>query len=212
MDDSEADLSKLVHQLARGVPNLELDGDVVKSQISAFKITEASILKKLGAKHETKTVTEKSEESPVARLVEEMKALPSRVAERLAESGDRTGRRKFRRIHPEMIMDMMHSIGDPSDPVGILMAASLIRDDVPWLYELAMEVYRTIKSGDVEAMDYEISRLRRFSEIGLRGSWMEDIGFGGKESYVLSLEFPRLLEQMLVRSLSVKTKVKRTAR
>ena len=49
MDDSEADLTKLVKQLARRVPNLELDGDVVQSQVSTFKSTEAALLEKLGA-------------------------------------------------------------------------------------------------------------------------------------------------------------------
>jgi hypothetical protein len=47
MDDSEQDLTKLVHQLARRVPGLELDDDVVKVQVSTFKTTLASILKTL---------------------------------------------------------------------------------------------------------------------------------------------------------------------
>src|SRR5437763_2688011 len=39
MDDSEGDLTKLVHQLARRVPTLELDADVFKGQVQAFKAT-----------------------------------------------------------------------------------------------------------------------------------------------------------------------------
>ena len=31
------------------------------------------------------------------------------------------------------------------------MAASIVRDDAPWLYELAMEVYRAVKLGDSDA-------------------------------------------------------------
>ncbi len=57
MDDSEADLTKLVHQLARRIPGLELDNDVVRVQVEAFKTTEATILKALavgGGKKETK--------------------------------------------------------------------------------------------------------------------------------------------------------------
>ena len=84
MDDSEPDLAKLVHQLARRVPGLELDSDVVKVQVETFKTTEAAILKALttdGGKKET--TREEADESPIAKLVEEMKALPSRVAERL---------------------------------------------------------------------------------------------------------------------------------
>jgi hypothetical protein len=37
MDDSEGDLTKLVHQLARRVPSLELDSDVVKVQVGVVQ-------------------------------------------------------------------------------------------------------------------------------------------------------------------------------
>src|SRR5438552_8619885 len=47
MDDSEGDLTKLVHQLARRVGTLELDADVVAVQVQAFKTTEAAILTSL---------------------------------------------------------------------------------------------------------------------------------------------------------------------
>lgn len=88
MDDSDSDLTRLAHQLARRVPNLELDDDVVKLQVQAFKTTEDSILKSLSTGPGKKTTTSGTDDSPIAKLVEEMKALPSRVAERLAESGE----------------------------------------------------------------------------------------------------------------------------
>ncbi|MGA2039919.1 MAG: hypothetical protein ABSH42_11625 [Bryobacteraceae bacterium] len=47
IEDTEDDLTKLVNQLARRVPGLELDADVVKDQVAAFKAAEAAILKKL---------------------------------------------------------------------------------------------------------------------------------------------------------------------
>jgi hypothetical protein len=112
MDDSEADLTKLVHQLARRVPSLELDSDVVKVQVATFKTTEAAILKTLTA-GTGKKAPEEADDSAVAKLVEEMKALPSRVAERLAESGDPFRRRKFRRFHPMMFEDLVHMSGEP---------------------------------------------------------------------------------------------------
>lgn len=204
MDDSEGDLTKLVNQLAKRVPNLELDSDVVKTQVAAFKATEASLLKKLtsgNAKAETK---EEIDETAVAKLAEEMKALPSRVAERLAESEDPFRRRKMRRFHPMMIEELMHMSGDLGDPVGILMAASVVREDAPWLYELAMEVYRAVKSGDAAAIEQEMARLRRFSKMMMRGPLMEEFGFGGKESQIFFMEFPRILEHMLMRTLEDK--------
>lgn len=204
MDDSEDDLTKLVNQLAERVPSLELDSDVVKTQVLAFKATEEALLKKLtsgGAKAKTK---EEVDETAVAKLAEEMKALPSRVAERLAESGDPLRRRKPRHFHPMMFEELMHMSGDSSDPVGILMVASVVREDAPWLYELAMEVYRAVKSGDAAAIEQEMTRLRRFSKMMMRGSFMEEFGFGGKESQMFFMEFPRMLEHMLMRTLEEK--------
>jgi hypothetical protein len=204
MDDSEADLTKLVHQLARRVPSLELDADVVKDQVAAFKTAEAGILETL-ASGRTKGTKEEAEESPVAKLVEEMKALPSRVAERLAESGDNPfRRRRMRRFHPMMFEEMMHMSGDPTDPVGILMAASLVRDDAPWLYELAMEAYRAVNSGDPAAIEREMLRLERFSDFAMRGPFMEEFGLGGKESHMFLMEFPRMLQHMLQRRVEEK--------
>jgi hypothetical protein len=203
VDDSEGDLTKLVHQLARRIPGLELDSDVIKVQVSAFKKSESDILKRITA-GEGKKGKEAAEESPVAKLVEEIKALPSRVAERLVESGEPIRRRRLRRFHPMMFEDILHMSGDPTDPVGILMAASFIRDDAPWLYELAMEVYRAVKSGDVAAIQHEMKRLQRFSEFTMHGPFMEEFGFEGKEAYMFCREFPRMLEHMLSRTLEEK--------
>lgn len=203
MDDSEGDLTKLVHQLARRVPDLELDADVVKTQVQSFKATEASLLESL-ATGEKKPLAD-ADENPVAKLAEEMKALPSRIAERLAE-GEPFRRRRMRRLHPMMFEDLMHISGEPGDPVAILMAASLVRDDLPWLYELAMEVYRAVKEGNSEAIEREMTRLRHFSEAMMHGPFIEEFGFGGKESHMFAMEFPMMLEHMLKRSLEIKKK------
>jgi hypothetical protein len=201
LEDSEEELSKLVHQLARGVQGVELDPDVVKSQVALFKASEAEILKKLGAATVRREKAEPAEDNSIAKLVEEMKALPSRVAERLAESdGTSLRRRRMRRLHPIMLEELLHTSGaEPGDPVAILLVASLVRDEAPWLYELTMEVYRAVKSGDPAAIEKEMERLLRFSERPPH-PLMEELGFGGKESYFFFREFPRMLEHMLRRT------------
>jgi hypothetical protein len=204
MSDSEEDLTKLVNQLARRVPNLELDSDVVNSQVLTFKAAETALLKKLSSGTSKPETKEEVDESAVAKLAEEMKALPSRVAERLAEGGDSFRRRRGRRIHPMMFEELVDMSGDPSDPMNIVIAASIVRDDMPWLYELAMEVYRAVKDGNAVTIEREMQRLRRFSERMLRGPFMEEFGFGGKESHMFAMEFPRMLERMLARTLEIK--------
>lgn len=118
----------------------------------------------------------------------------------------------MRRFHPMMFDEIMHIAGEPGDPVGILMAASLVRDEVPWLYELAMEVYRAAKDGDVEAIQNEIRRIHRFAEIGMRGPFMEEFGFESKDGHMLAMEFPRMLERFLMRAINNKTNHVRTRR
>lgn len=209
MDDSEGDLTKLVNQLARRVPGLELDVDVVRVQVAAFKTAETTILTSLSTGISSREADEEAEISSVAKLVEEMKALPSRVAERLEESGDPFRRRRMRRFHPMMFEEMMHLSEDPADPVGILMAASIIREDAPWMYELAMEVYRAVKSGDAVEIEREMNRLEHFSEFTLRGPFMEEFGFGGKEMHMFMREFPRMLQHTLSRLREKKPPTKR---
>jgi hypothetical protein len=200
MDDGEEDLSKLVHQLARRVPGLELDPDVVKAQVQAFKATEASIVESLGTGEGQGA---DSEASSIAKLMEEMKTLPSRVAERLVDDDPFRRRRMMRRFHPMMFEELMHMSGDPGDPVAILMAASIVRDDMPWLYELAMEVYRAAKTGNAEAIERELQRLHRFTEMLMQGPFMEEFGFGRKEYHMIAMEFPRMLERTLRRTLEL---------
>ncbi len=200
MDDSETDLTKLVHQLAKRVHNLELDDDVVRTQVASFKKTETEILNKIGQQKPKKETREESEDGVVAKLAEEMKALPARVAERLQESGEIPPRRKFRRFHPMMLEEMFHFMDDPADPVGILMAASMIRDDAPWMYELAMEVYRAAKSGDPALMKTEMKRLRNFGEFISRGPLLEEFGLASKDSHFFLREFPHILERFLKRA------------
>ena len=198
MDDSEGDLIKLVNQLARRVAGLELDPDVVKTQVTAFKTTEAEILKKIGSPIVKKGSPEVADDSVIAKLAEEMKALPARVAERLSDLDEpNLRRRRRRRIHPMMFEEIMHVSGGSGDPVSILMAASIIREDAPWLYELAMEVYRTIKSGNPRLMTQELDRLRRIIEMTTRGPLAEEFGVNDKETYMLLREFPRMLHHVL---------------
>jgi hypothetical protein len=181
-------------------------------QVSAFKTREAEILKKSA----THSGNEKTDvvDNPIAKVLEEMKALPSRVVERLSESEGPIfrGRRGRRTIHP-MIFEEIHRLGaELGDPVTVLMAASLVRDDFPWLYELATEVYRAVKSDDQSVIENEFSRLRhflRFLEVDMHPRLLEQLGVADKESaFILTREFPRMLLVALERALVAKRHAK----
>lgn len=197
MDDSESDLIKLVEQLAKRVPGIEPDLDVVRTQVRVFKEAEAALLKSLAASPTKSVPDEEKEESPFAKVIEELKTLPMRVAERLSESGEPIRRRRARRFHPMMFDELMVGAGDFGDPVSILMAASVVRDDMPWLYELALDAYRVAKTGDWEAIEREIGRFRKFTEFVTQGTFLEELGYFTKDSHMFLMEFPRMLERVL---------------
>jgi TIR domain len=204
MDDGEEELTKLVHQFARRVPNLEVDHDVLKAQVLAFKAAESEILKRLASGRAKSETRHEMEESAVAKLAEELKSLPSRIAERLAESEESPRRRRSRRYPPRMINELVRASGDRGDPIAILMAASFIRDDVPWLYELSLEMYRALKAGNAKEIQRQIKRIRKASELMMRGPFMEETGPGGEEQHIFAMEFPRMLEHMVMRTLDTR--------
>jgi hypothetical protein len=45
------------------------------------------------------------------------------------------------------------------DPISILMIASMLKDDAPWLYELCQDAYRAARTGDPRAMQREAMRI-----------------------------------------------------
>ena len=106
-------------------------------------------------------------------------------------------------MHPMMLEELMRMFDGPNDPASILMFASVVRDDIPWLYELAMEVYRAVKTGDGRAAQREMRRLRRVSEIMAGNPFAEELGLANPESRILAIEFPRMLEHMLMRVLEM---------
>ena len=201
LDDSEESLTKLVLQLARRVPTLEPDADVVKAQVITFKESTDKVLERLSTR---KPKAEPEQADPTAKLFEELKVmyrdLPSRIADRLEER-DSPRRRRWRRFHPMMFDQMLHMLGEPDDPIGILAAASLLRDDFPWLYEVYAEAYRAVKSGEFESVERAMSRVRRATEMMMSGPMGEMFEPRSREDHMMSMELPKMIEHTLSRCL-----------
>jgi hypothetical protein len=125
--------------------------------------------------------------------------IPTQVAQRLIEEGDPMRRRRLRRFHPGMMEEIMHMTGGEDDPIGILVMASMVRDELPWLYEIAVDAYRAVNNGMPSDVEREIGRLRRVTDFMMQGPFMGDFGMGSKETHMFLMEFPHMLERMLSR-------------
>ncbi|HDZ38211.1 MAG TPA: TIR domain-containing protein [Marinobacter sp.] len=200
-DDTEADLMKLVRQLTSRVPKLKPHDNVVKSQVETFKARADEILSGLA-----EPGTEAEEETPsggTPKLLEELKVmfrdLPSRVEEQLAETVGVSRRRKGRRVSPRMLDELFREYM-PS-PIAIVIFASVVREDAPWLCEVAMEAFRTLTSGTQKAVEQilqSVNMLPKFAS----GRSFEEFGLVySEESHMLAMEGPRILEHMVMRCL-----------
>jgi len=137
-------------------------------------------------------------------LVTGVRSLESRLkdVEGMVSSERSSYRRLRRRLHPMMIEEIMHMGSEPGDPIGILLAASMVREDIPWFYEIAQEAYHAIKTGDTESAEKEIQRMKRISEMFMHGPFMKE--FGSEEAHIFMMEFPRMFEHILRRCIETK--------
>ncbi|WP_140637359.1 toll/interleukin-1 receptor domain-containing protein [Methylibium rhizosphaerae] len=142
---------------------------------------------------------------PQHEILEELVATVRGVEGRFARldeglvDADFRSRRRRRPMHPMMLDDMSRMISEEGDdPIALLMFGSMVRDDLPWLYELVVEVYREVRSGDAKAAQRALDRLRRMTKMLHRGPFMEEFA-GSKESHMMIMELPRMLDHLLHR-------------
>lgn len=121
-------------------------------------------------------------------LVVGVRSLDSKLRE-VTEGGPMLSRRRRMRLHPMMMMDMMNmGRRGPNDPVRLLMLASFFREDMPWLYELAMEVYRATKAGLPDDATRARRDFRRAMEVCMHGPMGEEMGLDPDMHHMLMRE------------------------
>jgi TIR domain len=129
---------------------------------------------------------------PQADILEELvtgvRSVEMRVRDVMDDYPENRMRRR-RRLHPEMVMDISHRISDgPDDPIQLLILASLFREEVPWLYELALEAYRAIRSGDSKIAHDAYRRFKEALETLRRGPFLEMLGMDSKMVHMVLMD------------------------
>lgn len=132
-------------------------------------------------------------------LVASVRALDGRIRESEAMIADiprnRRGSRGHR-MHPMMLRELEHFVGDdPNDPIGILILVSPLRDDLPWLYEMAVDAYRAISERRRNSLR-SVNRLLRALEMTLHGPFpVEEFGIDPRTMDIVLHELPRYVER-----------------
>jgi len=202
--DDEDGLTGLVMQLLRRIPNTDPDQEGVALQVQAFNKEVAEILAKIeGEGSEQLEETTESSETSAAKLFEEIKVmvrdLPSNLEERFPDGISLSRSRRMRRFHPGMFEEMMHMMPMPDPFMGLLVVASLLRDDIPWLYELGVEVYRASQSNRKSAAKEALSQFRHALEFIMHGPFMEEFMMRSKEGHMFIRELQHMLQMAVER-------------
>jgi hypothetical protein len=205
LDDEVDSLTGLVIQLVGRIPGAEPDREVVKMQVEAFKLKVQPLLGKQLLPQDQSS-EDQQEETSVVKIFEEIKVmfqdLPARIERRVDPEGA-LGRKRMSRIHPALVDDFLH-VADREfgSNIPVLIAGSFFKDDLPWLYEVAAEVYRKLESGHVDAAD----SLRQFMKLSTRLAhhpMMREMMGRSKarhmEMHEASMVVDHLLERMLSR-------------
>ena len=193
-DGSVEAINKLVLELVGKVPTIKPNHSHVEQLVQSFHKTASEIVKR----DLKEADTPETGDEIVAKLFEEVKirfeSIPSRIEERM----DPEFRRRRRRFHPMIFEELMHEPDDLEDPFGILIAASLVKNDIPWIYELARATFKAIEAGNLKEMQTQLNRIHRFSKGMMREFMMDEMGFRGKEFHIFIHEFPHMLERQLM--------------
>ncbi len=131
-------------------------------------------------------------------LVAGVRGLDTRFREledAVQEQRERSHLRRFRRFHPRMLDELAHGFSESSDdPIVLLMLASMVRDDYPWIYELVMDVYRAVQSGDGKRIHESMRRLRHLSK---RSMMHEFMPMRSKEDHRILIELPMIIDRFV---------------
>ncbi|TRX61462.1 toll/interleukin-1 receptor domain-containing protein [Fulvivirga sp. M361] len=191
-------LCKLVFQLVDRIPNSEPDEETIKFHVQKFIASIDEIFSKRKTDTEDNHVVEYNE-NDTPKLFEEIKVmfqdLPSRIESRI--DPEYRDRKRRRRIHPRMIEELFHMTPNPT--IGILMALALVKDKMPWLYELGTETLRVIKS-DISSKEKEkaIIQFEEMVEMTNHHPMMEEFFMSNsKEDYIIFRELPRMLRKSM---------------
>ena len=145
--------------------------------LQLFEALWPELEKKVSAIPKTTTPVKqsRSQSEVLEELVGAVRTMESRVRDSSDEPSPNYRRRM--RVHPMMLHELRHMISEgPGDPVNILLVASALRDDIPWLYELGMEAYRLVSEGSTVAAREALRKFIRAAVFVRHSPFVQEFG------------------------------------
>lgn len=205
--DDEDSLTTLVMQLLQRNPDASPREEAVRMQVKLFIQTLSKVLSKTPKKAGAESG---GEDQNVAKLFEEVKAmvreLPERVDSKFQQISRRTPNRAMRHMHPKMLNEMLFASSDPDERGGtaaaaLLLTLSLAKDDLPWLHEVGMAIYRGMALDDRALVKSAHKHFQITMDMTMHGPWRRDLFRDDEDSFMLSHYLPEAIERAVGRYL-----------
>jgi hypothetical protein len=188
-------------QLLQRNPDASPREEAVRMQVKLFI---QSLSKLLAAKPKKSHPDSGSEEQNVAKLFEEVKAmvreLPERVDDKVRSASRRVAGRSLRRLHPKMLEEFLFrpTSSDQNQMVAsLLMVLSLTKDDVPWIHEAGMAIYRAMALDDRSAVNAAHKQFQITMEMMMHGPWRREFFRDEEESFMMACYLPEMIERVV---------------
>ncbi|MFT3962222.1 toll/interleukin-1 receptor domain-containing protein [Propionivibrio sp.] len=200
--DDEDSFTKLVIQLLQRNPDASPREEAVRLQVRVFLDGVKNLLAAKG-KAMTSTGTD---ETSVARLFEEVKVmvreLPERMEDRIRSATKRTSQKRIHRFHPMMFEELLFHPALTETRHGPatawLLFISILRDDLPWIYELGLELYQALRSGDPHKISETRKELIAIIEATAQGPFLHEIlRPDDEELYFMVRHLPEMIQGFL---------------
>jgi hypothetical protein len=194
-------MTGLVLQLIRRHPQAAPREAAVRLQVKAFRDSLAEMLKER-KKELAPPAPKPPDDTSVAKFFEEIKVLVRDVPERVALEvgpgfrGPR-GKRRFR-FHPGMMEEYLYHPGlaDGNPTLPLLIGFSLVRDELPWLYELASQFSRAYERGDERQLHIIGRSIINAMEMVRHGPMSEILG-RDEESMMMIHHLERMTDRFM---------------
>lgn len=203
--DDEDSLTRLVMQLLQRNPDASPREEAVRMQVKLFIQSLSKLLPKTPKKASTESG---GEDQNVAKLFEEVKAmvreLPERMDSKFQQNSRRTPDKAMRHMHPKMLEEMLF-VGSGPDGRGattaaaLLLMLSLVKDDLPWLHEVGMAIYRAMTMDDRALVKSAHKQFQITMEMTMHGPWRRNFIRDDEDSFILSRYLPEVIERAVGR-------------
>ena len=207
--DDEDSLTKLVIQLLQRIPGASPREEAVRMQVRVF----LDRVKKLLSAKGKPAVSTGTDETNVAKLFEEVKVmvreLPERIDDRVRSVAKRASLKRFRRFHPMMFEELLFHPALAETRHGPatawLLFISVLRDDLPWIYEIGLELYHALRNGDPKSISEARQELIVILEATLHGPFFHEIiRPDDEEVYFMIKRLPEMIQRFLETSIQTR--------